>query len=177
MQPIQRILDRAIDLAMLAAEIAIGLMMLHITAEILMRWLFKFSLDAVPEIVAFYYMAGLVFLALAHVTRSNNHIAAEIFTQSLSPRVRDILEGIIALAMALFMAVVTWQTATEAVAMTGVGEIHQAATANLPKWPARWFLPVGSGLMALCALLIGINKLLGHAGTPPSREFKAAAHD
>ena len=177
MQAIQRILDRVVDLAMLVAEVAITLMMLHITAEILMRWIFKSSLDAVPEIVAYYYMAGLIFLALAHVTRTDNHIVAEIFTQNLSPRGREILEGVIALLLCAFMVVVTWQTAVEAVSMTSISEIHQAATMNLPKWPARWFLPVGSALMALCALMIGITKLRGDSAAEGPREFKPAAHE
>lgn len=177
MPTIQRILDRVVDLAMFVAEVAIALMMLHITAEILMRWLFRASLDAVPEIVGFYYMAAIVFLALAHVTRTNSHIAAEIFTEMLAPRAREILEGVIALVLCLFMAVVTWQTANEAISMTSIGEIHQAATVNLPKWPPRWFLPVGSGLMALYALVIGIHKLRGDSAAEGPRGFKPAAHE
>jgi TRAP-type C4-dicarboxylate transport system permease small subunit len=176
-QAIERTLDRVIDLTMLVAEVLIALMMLHITAEVLMRWLFKRSLDAVPEIVAFYYMAGLIFLALAHVTRTNNHIAAEIFTQVLPPRAREILEGVIALALCAFMVIVTWQTAVEAVAMTSISEIHQAATMNLPKWPARWYLPIGSALMAVVALLIGIKKLRGEPITEQPSGPKAMAHD
>jgi TRAP-type C4-dicarboxylate transport system permease small subunit len=176
-QALQRMLDRATDFAMLLAEVAIALMMLHITAEILMRWMFRTSLDAVPEIVGYYYMAALVFLALAHVTRTNNHIAAEIFTQNLTPRAREILEGIISLALCAFMVIVTWQTAREAISMTGFAEIHQAATVNLPKWPPRWFLPVGSALMALYALMIGINKLRGGSAAEGPREFKPAAHE
>jgi TRAP-type C4-dicarboxylate transport system permease small subunit len=176
-QPIQRVLDRVTDLAMIVAEVLITLMMLHITAEVLMRWLFRASLDAVPEIVAYYYMAGLVFLALAYVTRSNSHISAEIFTQILSPRARELLEGVIALALCAFMAVVAWQTGIEAVSMTRIDEIHQAATMNLPKWPARWFLPIGSGLMALYALLMGINKLRGVSAPQPPTGSKALAHE
>jgi TRAP-type C4-dicarboxylate transport system permease small subunit len=176
-QTIRQVLDRLTDLAMLVAEVAIALMMLHITAEVLMRWLFKHSLDAVPEIVAYYYMAGLIFFALAHVTRTNNHIAAEIFTQNLTLRARESLEGIIALAMCGFMTIIAWQTTTEAIAMTSASEIHQAATVNLPKWPARWFLPVGSALMALYSLLIAIDKLRGSSAPEEPREFKPAAHE
>ena len=177
MQTIQRIVDRLIDLAMILAEVAIAAMMLHITAEVLSRWIFRYGFDSVPEIVAYYYMAGLVFFALAYVTRANGHIAAEIFTEYLSPRPREILEGVIALALCAFMIVVTWQTAVEAVSMTSASEIHQGATMNVPKWPARWFLPVGSGLMALSALLIGIGKLRGEPAPGGPAEFKPMAHD
>jgi TRAP-type C4-dicarboxylate transport system permease small subunit len=176
-QAIQRIADRIVDAAMIVAEVAIAAMMLHITAEVLSRWIFRYGFDSVPEIVAYYYMAGLVFFSLAYVTRANGHIAAEIFTESLSPRPREILEGIIALLLCAFMLVVAWQTAVEAVSMTNSGELHQGATLLLPKWPARWFLPIGSGLMALSAFLIAVGKLRGMPAPGQPSEFKPMAHD
>lgn len=168
MQAFQRVLDRVVDLGMVIAEVAIALMMLHITAEVVLRLAFVHSLDAVPEISAYYYMSALVFFSLAYVTRANGHISAEIFTQAMTPRAREILEGAIALALGIFMTVFSWVTFNEAVAMTNIGEVHQAATVLLPKWPPRWFLPIGGGLMALYAFLIAIQKLCG-SGEEPGR--------
>ena len=177
MQAFQRVLDRVVNFGMVLAEISIALMMLHITAEVLLRQIFLHSLDAVPEIVAYYYMAGLVFFALAYVTRANGHISAEIFTELLPPRAREILEGTVALALCLFMAVFTWQTFTEATTMTRIEEVHQAATMLLPKWPPRWFLPIGGGLMAIYALLIAIQKIRGSARGDQPQAWKPAAHE
>jgi TRAP-type C4-dicarboxylate transport system permease small subunit len=176
-QPFQRVLDRVVDVGMVFAEVAITLMMLHITLEVVMRQVFLQSLDAVPEIVAYYYMGALVFFSLAYVTRANGHISAEIFTSALSARPREILEGVIAFALFLFMAVFAWQTLGEAVSMTRIGELHQAATIYLPKWPPRWFLPIGSGLMALYALLIAIQKFRGSTPASEPKKLKPAAHE
>jgi len=176
-QAFQRVLDRVVDFGMVLAEVAITLMMLHITAEVLLRQFFLQSLDAVPEIVAYYYMGGLVFFSLAYVTRANGHISAEIFTQVMPARARELLEGFIALALCLFMAMFTWQTFMEAVTMTRIEEVHQAATMLVPKWPPRWFLPIGGGMMAIYALLIAIQKFRGSALTDEPGAFKPAAHD
>jgi TRAP-type C4-dicarboxylate transport system permease small subunit len=172
-QAFQRALDRVVDLGMVIAEVAIALMMLHITAEVVLRQIFLHSLDAVPEIVAYYYMAGLVFFSLAYVTRANGHISAEVFTQMLAPRSREILEACIAFALFGFMALFAWETWREAISMTRIGEIHQAATLYLPKWPPRWFLPVGSAVMALYALLIAVQKFRGEAAGGPARDVTA----
>lgn len=166
----RRALDRVIDAAMAVAEIAVVLMMAHITAELLIRWVFRHGLDAVPEISAFYYMTASTFFAFAYVTRGDGHISAQIFTEFLGPRAREILDGCILIFLFLFMLLLTWQQVVEAVSMTAIGEIHQGATVNVPKWPGRWFLAIGSALMALYAVAAGIRKLLGtDAGAPPER--------
>lgn len=175
MLAVQRGLDRVIDLAMIVAEVAIALMMVHITVEVFSRWIFLHSFDATVEIVMFYYMAGLTFLSLAFVTRADGHIAAEIFTDYMAPRPRAILEGVIALALGGYMLVFTWQTVGEAITMTHAGEIQQTATIQLPKWPTRWFLPFGGFLMALAAILIGIRKLTGAVVVP--KPASPAAHE
>jgi len=159
---------------MIVAEVAITLMMVHITAEVAARLLMHYSLDAVPEIVAFYYMAGLTFLSLAFVTRANGHIAAEVFTDLLSHRTREIIEAVIGIGLFLFMALFAWQTFNEAVTMTRISEVHQAATLLLPKWPPRWFLPGGAALMAVMALLIAVRKLIGE---PAAAALQPAARD
>lgn len=158
----RRALDRVIDAAMAVSEIAIVLMMLHVSAELLVRWIFRFGLDAVPEISAFYYMTASTFFALAYVTRGNGHISAQIFTEFLGGRPRQLLEGAILILLFLFMLLLTWQLTIEASRMTTTGEVHQAATIDVPKWPGRWFLAIGSALMAIYALAAGLRKLLGY---------------
>ena len=172
-----RILDRAVDWAMIVAEVAITLMMLHITAEIGARLFFRMGLEGVNETVAFYYMIGLVFLSLAYVTRADGHIAAQIFTDKLPPRAREVLEGIVSLALAAFTAVLVWQSAREALIMTEANEVFQSGDVFLLKWPPRWAMSVGAALMALYALLIGIRKLRG--GPPAATPTKSgpAAHE
>jgi TRAP-type C4-dicarboxylate transport system permease small subunit len=163
-QAFRRVLDRVVDGAMVVAEVAIVLMMAHITAELISRWTFRHGLESVPEFVAFYYMTSVAFLSLAYVTRGNGHLAAEFFTERMKPRHREILAGVIAIWLGLFMLLLTWQLTQEAVTMTAMAEVHQGVTMNLPKWPGRWIMAIGSAIMMAFSFAIGVQKLFGLAG-------------
>lgn len=152
---------------MIVAEVAIVLMMAHITAELLSRWILRQGLESVPEFVAVYYMTSVAFLSLAYVTRGNGHIAAEFFTQYLSPRRRELLEGTIGLLLGLFMLLLSWQLTHEAITMTAIGEVHQGVSFNLPKWPGRWIMAIGAATMTLYSFAIAIQRLLGLADDRP----------
>lgn len=168
MAAFRRILNRVVDGAMIVAEVAIVLMMVHITAELLSRWIFRHGLESVPEFVAFYYMTAVAFLSLAYVLRGNGHLAAEFFTERMTPRHRDLLEGVISIALCLFMLMLSWQLFKEAITMTEIREVHQGVAFNLPKWPGRWFMAIGSAIMTVTAFSIGIQRLFGRAGEPPA---------
>lgn len=156
-----RFTARVTDILMFLSEVAIGLMMLHVVTEIFSRRLFRVSLDSVPEIVAFYYMASVIFLSLAYVTRADAHVSATLFTDLLPERAQQILMGFVLMILAGVMVVIAWQTGTEAMRMMRIGEFHQGASMNLPKWPTRWFVPAGAGLMALVSFLMALDKFTG----------------
>jgi TRAP-type C4-dicarboxylate transport system permease small subunit len=116
--------------------------------------------------VRFYYMVAIIYLPLAWVTRADGHIAAQIFTQYMKPQHRQWLEGVIHVLLCIFMLFLTWQTGREAVKMTIVNEVHQAADAFFWIWPARWYLPIGSALMSVYALTMAVQKLFGEVAEP-----------
>lgn len=155
---LNRFMARLTDLGMALAELCILLMMLHVVLEIASRRLFRTSLDSVPEIVAFYYMAGLVFFSLAYVTRADGHVSASLFTDLLPRRVQRPLQGVVLAILAATMAALAWEMTVQAVRMYQVGEFHQGAALNLPKWPTRWFGAIGAWLMAATALLLAIDR-------------------
>ncbi|MCC2095361.1 MAG: TRAP transporter small permease subunit, partial [Hyphomicrobiales bacterium] len=92
------------DLAMLAACIAVVLMMLHVTAEAIGKYVFHTPMPATQETVQFYYMVALVFLPIAYIARGEGHICVELFTQNMGPRSRtrlNIFVGILTLIWVL----------------------------------------------------------------------------
>jgi TRAP-type C4-dicarboxylate transport system permease small subunit len=155
---VNTIVARSTDIAMAFAELAIFLMMMHVAIEVIARRIFRHSLDSVPEIVAYYYMSTLIFLALAYVTRADSHVSATLFTDLLPEKAQRILMGVVYVILAATMLVMAWQMGQEAWRMTRIGELHQGATMNLPRWPTRWFAPLGAILMALVALLLALDK-------------------
>ena len=159
-----RHLDRLVGVCNLLAEIACALMMITICADVAARNLFNVIIEAGAETVAYYFMVSLAYFPLAAITREDAHLQASFFTARLAPHVRAKLEGASALLLALFMAILTWESIIAAIDKTQAGEITQAARTNLPIWPARWILPIGASLMAAYALAIGLRKLTGIVG-------------
>ena len=107
---IGRILAGASTALAWLAGVALNLMMLHIAADVVARYIFNSPLHGTVEIVSAYYMVAVVFLPLAMIERSNGHIVVELVTQHLPRRGQDVLIGIIALVSALYFSAFTWRT-------------------------------------------------------------------
>ena len=53
---------------------------------------------------------------------------------------------------------------------THVRESWEAATLDIQVWPARWFLPIGTGLMALYLIVLIIENLGTFFGGPSGED-------
>jgi len=124
------------------------LMMLHIAAEVVARYVFNSPLHGTVEIVSAYYMVAVVFLPLAMIERANGHIVVELVSQHLPRRVQDILIGIVALVSALYFSAFAWQTWSDALKKYAVGE-QALGTVAITVWPTRFYLPIGCALIVL----------------------------
>jgi hypothetical protein len=85
----------------------------------------------------------------------------------LSRRALKALDEVCLLVTALLLAFLTWQTGAYAWSHTEAREHVQTAYYTLPTWPARWFVPVGLGVMGLYALVqaldsLGVGKRANH---------------
>jgi TRAP-type C4-dicarboxylate transport system permease small subunit len=140
-------------------------MMLHITADVLCRYLFSISLHGTIEIVSTYYIVAVVFLPLALVERLNAHIVVELLSQHLPRRASELLIAGVGLISAAYFGAFTWQTWGDAVQKFRVGEVI-LGTVPVTVWPTRFYLPVGCGLITLVLvykswrLLLGDNSVL-----------------
>lgn len=147
-----KLLDRSTDGIAALAGVLLIVMMLHIVTDVLSKWLFNFPIVGTLEIVANYYMVGLIFLPLAFVQRAGGHIIVEIFTQRLAKRVILYFDIAIGLFIFAYMFLFTWRTAVEAIRKTAELEYLQATSIFITIWPTRWVLPIGFGIMGLVAL-------------------------
>lgn len=148
---IGRILAGASTVLAWIAGVALILMMLHIAADVVARYIFNAPLHGTVEIVSAYYMVAVVFLPLAMIERSNGHIVVELVTQHLPRRGQDVLIGIIALASALYFGAFTWRTWGDALNKYAVGE-SALGTVQVTVWPTRFYLPIGCGLITIVLL-------------------------
>ena len=144
------LLDTISEVLMWLAYAACILMMLHVALDVLLRSpLFKISLYGTTEIVSAYYMIMIAFLPWAWVTRYNQHIAADIFTEMMPPRLRAWVAVLAQVLTIAFVALFAYQTYFAAVKQTRGNESWLAGIYYLPVWPSRWLLPLAGGLMLL----------------------------
>ena len=149
---IARVLSLLADVFLWAGAIAVLAMMLHVTADVLMKVALNQPIMGTLEIVSFVYMVGCTFLPLAHVQLSRTLIIVEVFTQNLAPEKNlrfDIGAAVLTVAYLLLLAIMG---AVVAVAKTGIGEAQDATYFDLPVWPMRWVFCISCGLAALIAL-------------------------
>lgn len=149
---IARVLSLLADVFLWAGAIAVLAMMLHVTADVLMKVALNQPIMGTLEIVSFVYMVGCTFLPLAHVQLSRTLIIVEVFTQNLAPEKNlrfDIGAAVLTVAYLFLLAIMG---AVVAVAKTGIGEAQDATYFDLPVWPMRWVFCISCGLAALIAL-------------------------
>ena len=143
-----RLLGGASTLLAWIGGLGLVLMMLHITADVIARYIFSAPLHGTVEIVSAYYMVAVVFLPLAMIERVNGHIVVELVTQHFPRRLQEILIAVVALLSAAYFVAFTWQTWGDAMKKYAVGE-EALGTVSIVVWPTRFYLPIGCGLLAL----------------------------
>ena len=153
MDGLKRVIDAPAGLLAWLGGLSLVLMMLHVVADVIGKYVFNAPVRGTLEIVAAYYMVMAVFLPLGYVTRGDQHIVIEMFTSRLKPRALAGLRVAVGVLTFIYMAVFTWKTAEDALEHTIDGEVWQSAGFSVLIWPSRWTLVLGCGLMALYVAL------------------------
>lgn len=142
------------------AGVAMLLMMLHITLDVGIRYFLNGQIVGTLEVVSFYYMVTLVFLALGYVELRNENIRVDLFVQMM-PRGAQFAFYVLACILGLvFFGMLFWQTLLDAISSTQRGE-DAMANFTFYLWPARWALPAGFAglfLAVVANLLLSISR-------------------
>lgn len=148
---------------MAVAGIFIVLMMIHVTADVVMKYFFNKPIKGALETVTYYYMVSIVFLPLAIVELRNEHIYVDLFVRKLSQRRQLWIYVFSCLAGIVYFSGMTYQTFIDAVHATAQKETVMS-NYLFYVWPSRWALPVGMAGIVL-ALTVNITRAL-HVGRP-----------
>ena len=137
--------------ASLIGAICVVLMMLHVTADVLGRYLFNAPLPGTIVVVANYYMIIVAFIALGVAEEKRAHISVEFLTD-LMPRPAQtgfsLFSGVLTVAVVVLLMVGGW---TEAVTKTEIGATMEQGSQRIEVWQGYWLVPLGAALMALIA--------------------------
>ena len=153
MQKLEKLIDSPSNWLIAVAGVSTMIMMLHVTTDIVTKFLFNYQIEGTIEFVASYNMVIIVFLPLAYVAAHEGHIIVELFTRSLPRPTLGKLDGAMGIITFLFMILFTWLTAEEAIVRTIEGEVELTGDDVLMIWPSRWLLPIGCGVMAAYVLV------------------------
>lgn len=140
---------------------ALLIMMLHITAEVILRSAFNVTIPATLEIVSFYYMVFAVFAGLGLVALLNEQVIVEVFLNWAPRRVLLVIDGVAALLGAGYAGILVYGGWLEAQSAMKFNEIVAVRGFDLPIWPSRWIAVVGLLVIALASLGHAIALLRG----------------
>lgn len=129
------------DALLLIAGLVLMAMMLHITADVAMKFFFRQPLPGTLEIVSSYYMVGCVFLPIAALELARASIAVDaifIFMPRWMKLACIFLVLIGSTAVYLGLAWTSWGDALRSLANREV----MMGTVFVSVWPGRFVLPV-----------------------------------
>lgn len=151
MTRIGRALGFLSDAMLWAGALSILAMMLHVSADVILKVALNAPVMGTLEIVSFIYMVACTFLPLPHVVASRGLIVVELFTQKMAPRDILRLDAIVGLATVLYLALLGVMGTLRAIDKMDIGETQDATYFELPVWPMRWVLAAACCVAAIMA--------------------------
>ncbi|MBU2535193.1 MAG: TRAP transporter small permease [Chloroflexi bacterium] len=142
-----------------AGQILILGMTMIITVDVLARATIGKS-TLISFEVSGYTLVAIVFLGLAYTLRMGRHIKIEILTRHLSDRWQLRLEIVVFIICIIFIAWFTWIT-WSSVATNYAQKMTSITTLHMPMWIPYFFIPVGSGMLALALVIELVGKIKG----------------
>ncbi len=134
--------------------VAVVLMMLHVTLDVILLNVFRISMNTTPEIVAHYYMVAVAFMPLGWLTLRNQMISVELLDFVLPKWLRNLSDFVIALIGAAVYGLLSYATWLKALRELRSRSFVDLVTVQMPVWQSHFIVPAGFGLAALaCALL------------------------
>ena len=150
--------------------VALIAMMLHICADTLARWLLNAPFTGTLEIVENYYMTSVVFLALALVQRSGEHIKVEIFARFFPPRMTRVTDLMASAFTAVFTCAFAVAAVQEALRQTDKGKFVDVIYFDMDIWPAFWIMAFGGVLLGFATVVSLLDDILSPRPHPDCEE-------
>lgn len=161
MYAIGRLLARATDLTLILGLVAVALMMIHITVDVVGKFSLNEPVPATIALVSSYYMVVIAFLPIAYAETRNSHITVEVLTELFPMRLQKHLYSWSYLLSALIYGLLTYRMWHEALRAQSNGTFIMEQSTKLITWPSYYLLPIGCGLMTLVLVYRFINYMTG----------------
>ena len=180
MELIGRLLARAVKVTTFLGMFAVAIMMLHITADVIGKFMFNAPIPATIALVSNYYMVVVAFLPIAFAETRNGHITVEVLTELFPLRTQRHLYSWTYLLSALIFGLLTFRSWGEARTTHEAGTFIMEQGTKIITWPSYYLLPIGAGLMTLVVIyrwLLYISGAKSGLGEVPTLEKAAEYSD
>lgn len=121
--------------------IPILVMMVHVTADVLLKYLFRSPIPGTLEVVSYYYMVAIVVLPAAFVELTRQSIAVDLFYQLMPLWMQSLCVVVILVGSAAAYGGLAWITWPDALHSFAMNEVVMGPV-DVVIWPARFLLPV-----------------------------------
>ena len=148
---ISSVISRLISGSASLAGILVLMLVVHVTLDVIMRFVFQTPLNSTILYVSAFYMVGIAFLPLAAVEQNDGHIAVELLVEKFPQKLQNFLAGLALLLTFIVTATVAIRTGDEALAKYLGGSYSIEAGGKIITWPTYLSLPIGFGLMSIVA--------------------------
>lgn len=135
----------------LIGGVAVAVMMIHVTTDVVLRTLLNRPLFGTVEITSYLYMVALVVLPLATLELTGNNITVDVFYSKFPKKIKVVANIAAGIASSLFFFILFYSAAIDARHALKVSEMAMGST-QLPIWPTRIALAGSFGFIFLCAL-------------------------
>lgn len=132
------------------AAIALGLIMLIATADVLMRYAFNDPLHWSHETIRLYLIPVIVYFAVSATFREGAHISVDLLQYRFSRRMRHVSYLIISALTVILFAAIAWVALWRAVEEF-IGDDVLAGAILWPVWWSSAFVCLGSILLTIRA--------------------------
>ncbi len=117
------------------------------------------------ELVAFLGAVVTAF-ALGYTQRKKSHIVVDILTETFSPGVKKVLDGISYFIGMAFFALISWVIFVWGIKIAGSGEVSE--TLKIAYYPFIYCVAAGFAFLCLTLLLDFLHAVLKKGGNPAS---------
>ncbi len=149
---LRRAMDALITLDLVIAGLALVAMLLHVVLDVVLREV-HVPFSGTLEIVSYWYIVALVFLAIPVAQQHGHHIRVELFTASVPPRIQHVIDLVVLLGCVALLALFIWVSTEEALRQTARLAVVEAGTGTIPVWPTRWLVPLSMTTTAIICLM------------------------
>jgi TRAP-type C4-dicarboxylate transport system permease small subunit len=127
------------------------IMMVHVCADVAMKYVFNRPIQGTLEVVSYYYMVWAVFLPLALIEMSRSAVSVELFFNMFSRPMQVFCIALVLLLCVATYAGLSWITWLDALRSFNRGEVVMGPV-TVAIWPSRFILPISFALAGFVCL-------------------------